>query len=576
MLRVLVYIVIVFLISVGLAWLADRPGDVILHWQGYEIRTSLVVAALAAAVIIAAIIILWTAIRAVIRAPRSFESYLGRRRRDRGYKALSDGMIAVGAGDLRSARKAADESRTLLGAEPLPLLLTAQTAQLAGDAPAARTAFEALAARPESRVLGLHGLFIEARRQGEHEAARHFAEQAAAAAPKIGWAGMALFEYHSRAGEWLGAMRALEANLRAGAVDKQTAQRERAALLTARAMELEAGEPQEARAAALEAHRLAPSLAPAAVTASRLLSRASDYRRAARVLETAWRAAPHPDIADAYAAVRPGDSVRDRLKRMRQLAELRANHPEGAMAVARAAIDAHDFDAARGALDGLVRAGPSEAVCLLMAEIEEREHADEGKVRMWLARAINAPRDPVWMADGHVFPNWAPVSPVSGQVGVFEWTVPSEAPPSRVAVQIEADLAREQQMIVRPEALPQIEARSAKAEVADPAPAVVEPEPAEPAEITAVAVEPVAETPAVADKEASKAPAVDTVAEPELEPEPATPARPEAAPPPTTRPNGPDGATDEEPPRPPSPDDPGPLPANDDGDEGRPRRFRLF
>jgi len=575
MLRVLVYIVLVFLISAGLAWLADRPGDVILHWQGYEIRTSLMVAALAVAIIIAAIVILWTVIRAIVRAPRSFESYLGRRRRDRGYQALSDGMIAVGAGDLRSARKAADESRTLLGAEPLPLLLTAQTAQLAGDAAAARTAFEALAARPETRLLGLHGLFIEARRQGEHEAARHFAGQAAEAAPKIGWAGTALFEYQSRAGEWLGAMRALEANVRAGAVDKATAQRERAALLTARAMELEAGEPQEARAAALEAHRLAPSLAPAAVTASRLLSRASDYRHAARVLETAWKAAPHPDIADAYAAVRPGDSVRDRLKRMRRLADLRANHPEGAMAMARAAIDAQDWDAARGALDGLVMAGPSEAVCLLMAEIEEREHSDEGKVRTWLARAINAPRDPVWMADGQVFPNWAPVSPVSGDVGVFEWKVPSEAPPSRVAMQIEADLSREAQMVTQAEALPQIEARSAEEEVADPGAAVVEPEPAKPAEVATAEVEPVAEAPAGPEQEPQREPAVEEAAENKAEP--SQPSRPtEAAAAPTTGPNGPDGAVDEGPPRPPSPDDPGPLPANDGGDEGRPRRFRLF
>ncbi len=325
------------------------------------------------------------------------------------------------------------------------------------------------------------------------------------------------------------------------------------------------------------------------MTASRLLSRASDYRRAARVLETAWRAAPHPDIADAYAAVRPGDSVRDRLKRMRRLADLRANHPEGAMAVARAAIDAHDWGAARGALEGLVKAGPSEAVCLLMAEIEEREHGDEGKVRMWLARAINAPRDPVWMADGQVFPNWAPVSPVSGQVGVFEWTVPSEAPLSRVAMQIEADLAREQQMVTQAEALPQIEARSTGEEAAEPG-AVVEPEPAEPAETATAPVEPVAETPAVPGKEASKAPAakaaakpepetataLQTAAEPETETEPAAPAKPEAGTAPAIGPDGPDGAADEGPPRPPSPDDPGPLPANDDSDEGRPRRFRLF
>ena len=128
----------------------------------------------------------------------------------------------------------------------------------------------------------------------------------------------------------------------AGLVDKTAAQPMRAALLTARAMELEAGQPDEARAAALEAHRLEPGLAPAAIVAARLLSRAGDIRRASKVLEAAWKIEPQPDIADAYAMVRPGNSVLDRLKRMRRLAEIRANHPEGSMAVARAAIDARD------------------------------------------------------------------------------------------------------------------------------------------------------------------------------------------------------------------------------------------
>lgn len=588
MLRVLVFIAFIFLVSAGLAWLAERPGDIVLNWQGYEIRSSLMIAALAVAILFAALAILWTVIRAILRAPGSFESYLGRRRRDRGYKALSDGMIAVGAGDARSARKAAKESRTLLGAEPLPLLLTAQAAQLSGESADARTAFEALAARPDTKVLGLHGLFIEARRQDEHEAAKHFAQQAAETAPKIGWAGVALFEYQSRDGDWLGAMRTLEDAVRAGAVDKATAQRRRAALLTARAMELEAGDPAEARAAALEAHRLDPALAPAAVIGARLLSRASDYRRAARVLETTWKAAPHPDVADAYAGVRHGDSVRDRLKRMRKLAELRANHPDGAMAVARAAIDAHDFAAARHALEGQVKAGPSEAVCLLMAEIEEREHSDEGKVRMWLARAINAPRNAVWMADGRILDDWAPVSPVSGEVGVVAWTVSPEPPPSRVALQIEADLAAEQRMTVEPSDAPRIEAKPAS----PPEPEIIEPEPEAPdaGEIVAddASVVSADEPPPVA-----VAPAPEPVPAPEPpEPEPAPPPAPRPEPEPVPEPKpapvtasavsakASEPAPIEEPPEepviPPSPDDPGPMPDNDEPDQPRPRRFGLF
>jgi HemY protein len=435
MVRVLVYVVVIFLLAAGFAWLADRPGTIVLTWQGVEIRATLMVAAIALFAVIVAITAAGAILRAVLHAPSILGRFLGARRRDRGYRALSAGMIAVGAGDARLARRAADASGALLGNEPLTLLLSAQAAQLAGDGERARAAFEALAARKDTRVLGLHGLFVEARRQGEHAAARHFAEEAAIAAPASGWAGTALFEYQARAGDWLAALRTLAGNAGAHLVDKAEARRLRGVLLTARAMQLEPGDPAEARAAALEAHRLTPDLAPPAVVASRLLTRAGDVRRAAKVLETAWKAAPHPEIAEAYAAVRTGDSVRDRLKRMRRLAELRPDHAEAAMALARAAIDAHEWAVARNALESLVKSQPSERVCLLMAEIEERENGDQGRVRTWLTRALSAPRDPAWVADGEIFQRWAPVSP-AGHVGAFAWKV-VEHPPRREALAIE-------------------------------------------------------------------------------------------------------------------------------------------
>ena len=470
MVRVLVYVAIVFLLAAGVAWLADRPGELLVTWQGYEIRASLMVAAIAAAVAIGLLALFGAILRAILNAPMLLGRFIGARRRERGYRALSAGMIAVGAGDLRAARRAAQESRSLLGEEPLTLLLSAQAAQLGRDGTAAREAFETLAARPDTRVLGLHGLFVEARRQGEHVAARHFAEEAAHLAPRIGWAGTALFEYQSRAGDWQGALRTLSANADAKLVDRDRARRLRAVLQTARAIDLESGEPDEARLLAQEAHRLAPDLAPAAVVAGRLLARKGEIRRAIRVLETAWKAAPHPDIAAAYADVRPGDSARDRLKRMKRLADIRANHPEGAIALAHAAVDARDWGAARGALEGLVRSGPSERVCLLMAEIEEKEHGDQGRVRVWLMRAIGAPRDPTWIADGQVFDRWAPVSPISGRVDAFEWKAAPEHLPPREAIEIAAseatpaEPAPAEPMLMAPEP-------------ARPSPSIDEPEP---------------------------------------------------------------------------------------------------
>ncbi|MNL65396.1 hypothetical protein D3C87_1897250 [compost metagenome] len=70
-----------------------------------------------------------------------------------------------------------------------------------------------------------------------------------------------------------------------------------------------------------------------------------------------------------------------------------------------------------------------------MAEIEEGQTGDQGKAREWLARAVRAPRDPAWTADGIVSDEWEPVSPVTGRLDAFEWKVPvaSNARPAPLA-----------------------------------------------------------------------------------------------------------------------------------------------
>ena len=150
-------------------------------------------------------------------------------------------------------------------------------------------------------------------------------------------------------------------------------------------------------------------------------------RRAIRIIERAWAANPHPDMADTYAHLRPGDSARERLARVQTLA-LKAPgqgtaHPESALAVARAALDAQEFAVARNAIRPLLRE-PTQRVATLMAEIEQRESGDEGRAREWMSRALRAARDPEWSADGFVSDRWMPVSPVSGRLDAFQWKVP--------------------------------------------------------------------------------------------------------------------------------------------------------
>src|SRR5204863_7080110 len=138
-----------------------------------------------------------------------------------------------------------------------------------------------------------------------------------------------------------------------------------------------------------------------------------------------------------YAHLRLSDSARDRLSRVQALARIAPGHVEGALAVARAALDAREFAAARDALEPLA-AEPTQRVAMLMAELEELE-GDAGRAREWMSRALNAALDPAWTADGLVSERWLPVSPVTGRLDAFQWKVPvaelGEAAPAPVLIE---------------------------------------------------------------------------------------------------------------------------------------------
>jgi HemY protein len=203
---------------------------------------------------------------------------------------------------------------------------------------------------------------------------------------------------------------------------------------------------------------------PAAEIAGRVLASKGESRPASRLIVRTWKLSPHPDLALVYAFARAGDSPRERLKRVKYLASLTPGDIEGPIAVAGAAIEAHEWDEARQALQPYLDGRPPARVCTLLARVEAGELGDKGREREWLARALRAPRDRAWIADGYISDRWLPVSPVTGAVDGFEWKAPvdaigrgddtiviedwpapvaAEAPPPLAAPQVEAPVRPE-------------------------------------------------------------------------------------------------------------------------------------
>jgi HemY protein len=429
MYRIILFLVLIAVAALGAAWIADQGGDVALSWHGWRAQTSLPVFALALGATIVAAMLAWTILLALWRMPGRMRRSRRERRHARGRHAITQGLLAIGHGDSASARAHAEVARRHAADDPLALLLHAQSAQLDGDRDGARRAFHAMAERDDTRLLGLRGLFIEAQRADDPVAAVGIAEEALKLAPASTWASQAVLGFRCASGDWNGALKILDNNLESGLIDKPAWRRQRGVLLTARALELETIDRDRSRDTVMEAIKLAPTLVPAAVLASKYQSEAHQVRRSMRIVEAAWLVQPHPDLADAYAHVRLGDSARQRLVRVETLAAKVPGHLESALAVARAAIDATEFARAREALAPFV-AAPTQRVAMLMAEIERTEHGDSGRARAWTLRAVRALHDPVWTADGYVSASWRPVSPVTGRIDAFQWQTPLAALPS--------------------------------------------------------------------------------------------------------------------------------------------------
>jgi len=468
MAKLIIYLLALAAATMGLAWLADRPGTLTVDWLGHQSQVSVFKAVVLLLIFMALAWLLLTLLRNLIASPASVSRFVNRRKQQQGLEALTNGMIAVGAGDRQLATRYASLASRALPNEPLTDLLRAQTAHLAGDRKTAQRVYEQMLISPQTELLGLRGLFLDAERNNDLTAARSSAEQALKRSPKLGWASQALFDIQCKQSDWTGALDTLAAARRSDLVPRKQAERRRAVLLTAQAMALEETDATKAEALAIEAHDLAPDLVPAAEIAGRLLASRGRMQKAAAVVEQTWRRGPHPDLALVYAHARPGDSLRDRLARVKKLAAMTPGNREGVIATANAAIEARAWDDARTALEPLLADGLSARVCVLKARAEGGEKGDQGRVREWLARAIHAPRDPVWVADGHVSDRWFPVSPVTGKLDAYEWKVAEERNEKVSGALLLEELA--QFAGPGPDALPPTAPRSRDAETVDTEP----------------------------------------------------------------------------------------------------------
>lgn len=424
--RIAIYIIEVAVVVAVAVWLADRPGLVEIEWQGYRIETSVGVLALAFFLFAVAVAVLYTLWRWLRRRPGEWSLRRRLSRQDAGLQALSDGLVAIAAGDVDRARRQTRRAGSMLDHTPLTLLLEAQTAQIAGDDAAARRTFEKMLESPETEFLGLRGLIVDALQANDDARALSYARRAHSLKPGTPWVLDTMISLHSRAGDWREAQRLVEQARKAKGTSAGAGNRQQAALLTERARAARgAGQLADAYAQARKANDLDGDLVPASELVARLVAEDGRARRARKVLERAWSRTPHPDLLKAYLDL-ADDAPLARYKAVETLVKPARSHTESRLALAEAALDAKLWGEARQHLDALAETDPSVRVFQLRARLADEDSEDTSESDAWLEKAAAADADPAWVCGecGTVADDWSAVCGNCGSFATLAWKRP--------------------------------------------------------------------------------------------------------------------------------------------------------
>lgn len=436
MLRVIGYLILVALIVAGAVWFAERPGDVVLQWQGWRIDTSVPILLIAIGVVVAVLWVLWRLLRGILGVPGKVRGSLREKRRRKGLSALGSGYAAVAAGDAKRARAYAGDAERLLQAPQATGLLAAQAALLAGESADARKRFQALLGNPDTELPALRGLMDDALAAGDTGRARDYAERAWNRG-RPAWAGATLFDLQAAAGEWDAAQMTLDTGAKSGVFTGNRLTTLRATLLTARAEDqLAKGGLWEAVKLAKQAHDADAGFVPATLLMARAYKQEGKERKAAHVIEETWKRSPHPDLGQAYLSLFEGEDALKRVKRAESLAAVNAEARESRLLVAEAALDAELWGQARARLKPLQDEPVGPRFARLMARLEESETGDTKAALGWLHRAAEnaasgdrSALPPHWHCEscGHVPPRWSASCPACNAFATITWRGPARA-----------------------------------------------------------------------------------------------------------------------------------------------------
>ncbi len=437
MYRALIFLIKAALVVALVVWIAEREGSVRLNWidsQGADIAVNinlgLFLLGLLGLMLFS--LLLFRIFKGFADFPKSWKRYKEITNKDKGFRALTLGLTAVAAGDTKAAVYQAHRAEHLLPENSaLTLLLKAQAARLDGREEEANDNFLRLLEHKDGSFLGMRGLLQSALDRKDYASALTIAREALKLHPKQPWILGVTYDLEIRQRELETALKTLYRAEKYKAIDKERAASDRIAMLLYQAdMEMENGAPHAAKAHLEKAYKYNETFIPTVIRLSRYYIQHGKRKKAASLIEKAWKVNTHPDLIPLWASAAPKGKKKDQsleqVKWFEKLSQINSNSYQGQIAVAKAAMEHGMWGEARHHLKQAEAIRTSKTLYRLYALVEEKAGKGTELVQEYLQKAADAPPEKSWICKetGHLYTSWSAYAPPHNAFNTIMWDLP--------------------------------------------------------------------------------------------------------------------------------------------------------
>ncbi len=431
MIRAMTFMIKVALFIWAAVWVAHRPGSVEINWLGYDLRMHIGVFIIILLATLLLFLFIYRVIRTFTDFPKSYARYSEVKRRDKGYRALTLGLTAVAAGDTKAAAQQAQKATYLLPeSEGLPLLLQAQAARLEGREEDAHHIFVQLLENKDAGFLGLRGLLQAALDSGDKDTALSLAQKALKLHPKQPWILRTVYDLQIANHQWDEARQILPRATKVKAITVTQSKSDRIAMLLLEGdSNLEEGFNIKALEKFQKAYALDKSFTPTVIRLAQIYVGNAQKAKARKLIEKAWKLAPHPELAQLWGILIQKKKAVDPLATLRmyeKLAALNPEHVESHIMLACAAMSEKLWGEARDHLTKALECEETSSLYNLLAKLEERSNGEQSRIKDLQDKAKNAPMGKSWICreSGRIYPKWNAIAEPYGTFNTIIWDNP--------------------------------------------------------------------------------------------------------------------------------------------------------